>query len=98
MVSATRARTSATSVTSFGREALGGLVDEQKNVVPQQDPRQSDHLLLSAGQGAGALPPSGDEVREQLADHRAPAPTSRPTSRRFSSTVRPPKTSRSSGT
>ena len=51
-------------------QALGRLVDEEEHVVPQQHPREGDHLLLPTREGAGPLLPSGDEVGEQLADHR----------------------------
>ena len=50
------------------REALRRLVDEQHAVVVQQRARDRDHLLLSAGERARALPEALLELREELVD------------------------------
>ena len=50
------------------REALRRLVDEQHAVVVQQRAGDRDHLLLAAGERAGALPPRVPQLREELVD------------------------------
>ena len=82
-----------------GREPLRRLVDEQQLVLVQQRARDRDHLLLPARERAGPLRAALGELREELVDELV-ARVARPrsASRRFSSTVSPAKTSRSSGT
>ena len=90
---------SATSVTSSGREPLRRLVDEQERVVVQERPRDRDHLLLAARERArhAARRAPGARGRARRRGRSVASPP-RSASRRFSSTVRPAKTSRSSGT
>ena len=82
------------------RQPLGRLVDEQQPVAVEQHPADRDHLLLPAGQRAGPLPSAPVQLREQRVDRvvrRACVPR-RSASRRFSATVSPANTPRSSGT
>ena len=55
-----------------GREALGGLVDEEQAVGVEQGARERHHLLLTAREGARALGGALHEVREELRDELAP--------------------------
>ena len=63
-----RASATATSATTFGREALGRLVDQQQPVRPEQHPAEREHLLFAAGERAGRLRRALPQHREQLVD------------------------------
>jgi hypothetical protein len=79
-------------------EALRRLVDQQDAVVVEQRARDRHHLLLATGERSRELRPPRHEVGEELGDELAARLLSRSARARFSATVRPANTSRSSGT
>ena len=56
------------------RQALRRLVDEEEPVLVDERPRERDHLLLPAREGAGALRAAVVDVGEELRDEVAARP------------------------
>ena len=80
------------------REALGRLVDEQDHVLVQERATDREHLLLPARERSRPLPGTLEKLREELVHVGVPPGPPRTASSRFSATVSPANTSRSSGT
>ena len=80
-------------------EALRRLVDEQQGVAVEERAGDRDHLLLPARERSGALAATLAEDGEQVVDELVVGVSgTRDARRRFSLTVNPANTSRSSGT
>ena len=59
----------------FGRQALGGFVDDDQIRIAHQRAAHGQHLLLAAGQDSGGIVPARVQIREQLVDIlEVPAP------------------------
>jgi hypothetical protein len=62
---AARSSTPGELTNDFRGESLGGLVDEQQRPIVQERPRDREHLLLAAREGAGSLATALLSTRER---------------------------------